>query len=275
MRALRPWHAAAFSAHVDEVVAAFGASAGEAAEPDLGREAIFIVGMPRSGSTLVEQILASHPRVEGGDELPDLMQVVREESARRSLPFPHWVATTAAADWSRLGRRYLALTARWRTRRPMFTDKNPYNWLLAGAALSMLPGARVIVTRRDPVETAWSCFQQLFPEGPAFTYAFDDIAAFIAAHDVAVRRWTERFPGRVRVQSYERLVADPESEVRELLAFCGLAFDPACLQFHSSGRAVRSASAAQVREPLRADTARSARYGSLLDPLRRALGARA
>jgi tetratricopeptide (TPR) repeat protein len=271
MRRLRPWDPRAFDAHVDEVLAAFSAPHAAADDVRLGGEAIFIIGVPRSGSTLIEQILASHPQVEGADELPDLMQVIREESARRGSMFPRWVAAATPADWSRLGRRYLELTARWRIRRPVFTDKQPFNWLLAGAALAMLPAARIIDCRRDPVETCWSCYRQVFPEGAAFSYDLEHIVAFLAAHDRAAARWRALARDRVREQSYEALLADPEGQTRELLAFCGLDFDPACLQFQRTERVVRTTSAAQVREPLRSDTARSGAYGELLDPLRRML----
>ena len=273
MRRLRPWDAAAFSAHVDEVVTAFSRPVARAEDAVLGHGVIFIVGMPRSGTTLTEQILAAHAQVEGGGELPDLMQVIREESARRRSSFPHWVAAATGADWTRLGQRYLERTARWRERKPWFTDKQPYNWLLAGAALAMLPGARVIECRRDPLETCWSCFQQMFPQGAPFSYDLHDIADFHRAHDRAARVWTARHPERVLEQSYETLVADTESQVRALLEFCGLPFDAACLEFHRSGRAVHTASAGQVRQPIRRDTARASNYGELLDALRRALDA--
>jgi len=272
MRHLRDWDPGAFDAHVDEVIAAFSRPVACADAPGLGEEIIFIVGMPRSGSTLIEQILASHPMVEGADELPDLMQVIREESARRAAAFPRWVAATTPREWSRLGQRYLELTARWRKRRPKFTDKQPYNWLLIGAAQAMLPSARIIDCRRDPIETCWSCYQQVFPQGPAFSYDLQHIAAFLHGHDRAMAFWSGRSPGAVRDQVYEALLADPQGQVRELLAHCGLAWDPACLDFHRTERAVRSTSAAQVREPLRRDTARTAHYGDLLGPLRRAIG---
>ncbi|MET0232018.1 MAG: sulfotransferase, partial [Rhodanobacteraceae bacterium] len=229
---------------------------------------------PRSGSTLVEQILAAHPDVEGASELPDLEAVILEESTFRNQRFPEWVASATPADWQRMGERYLHRTRRWRESKPRFTDKMPDNWLLAGAALAMLPGARVVNVRRDAVETCWSCFKQLFGAGRhGYSYDLSDLAETWRDYDRLSTFWARRFPDRVREQSYEKLVAEPEAETRALLDFGGLAFDPACLEPHAATRSVRTASAAQVREPLHAGTARSAAYGVRLDPLRRMLAA--
>ncbi|GAA4998201.1 tetratricopeptide repeat protein [Pseudoluteimonas lycopersici] len=271
LRKRAPWSRAAFEGFVDAMLAAT-ASLPAARDPDLGREAIFIVGLPRSGSTLFEQILAAHPEVEGASELPDLGDVVQAESKRRGKPFPQWVADANADDWERMGRDYLQRTARWRSSKPRFTDKMPENWKLAGVLRAMLPGATVLETRRDPLETAWSCYRQPFYQLPHFSCDFDDIAACLRGSERAMDAIRARDPARVRLLSYEDLIADPETRVRELLSACGLAFDPACLDFHRAGRSVRTASAAQVRQPLRGDTARAARYGTRLDPLRVALG---
>ncbi|MDR3388279.1 MAG: sulfotransferase [Rudaea sp.] len=273
MRKIRdPWDAAAFAVHVDEVLAAFAEPVAQSRDGDLGSEVIFIVGLPRSGSTLTEQILASHAQVEGAGELGDLMQVVREESMRQRALFPRWVAKATPSDWERMGRRYLELTRRWRTHHARFTDKQPYNWLLVGAARAMLPGARFVDCRRDPLETCWSCYKQVFPSAATFSYDLADIAAFWKAYDRAAKFWAATYPGSVRDQTYEALLADPGGQTRDLLEFCGLAFDPACLDFHRNQRPIHTASAAQVREPMRRDTARAARYGELLAPLQRALG---
>ncbi|MEO8460859.1 MAG: sulfotransferase, partial [Dokdonella sp.] len=235
-----------------------------------GDEVIFIVSLPRSGSTLTEQILASHPEVEGGNELPDLQRILEAESRRRRKPFPVWVGEATPADWQRMGEEYLARTARWREKRPRFTDKLPRNWLQAGAALAMLPAARIVNSRRDALETCFACYRQLFAEH-GFCYDIEDMAAYWHDYDRVCRKWAADFPDRFRDQHYEALLADPEGNTRELLAFCGLEFDPACLRFYETEREVHTPSAAQVREPLRKDTARSDRYGARLDPLRAAL----
>ncbi|RYD16978.1 MAG: tetratricopeptide repeat protein [Lysobacteraceae bacterium] len=267
------WDARAFLRGVDAIIDAFGRGEPAApSEPDDGGDVVFVVGMPRSGTTLVEQILGAHPGIEGASELPDLDAVIREESQRRGQPFVAWVPLATPEDWQRLGRRYLERTRRWRAHRPRHVDKMPDNWLVAGAALAMLPGARVVDCRRDALETAWSCYKQRFANGRhPYAYDFADIAAQLRDHDRLMRHWEARFEGRVRLQSYEALVSDPESEVRALLAFCALPFDPACLDFHKAQRAVRSASAAQVRRPIERDTARAKDYGDRLAALQRLL----
>ncbi|HEY3521372.1 MAG TPA: sulfotransferase, partial [Rhodanobacteraceae bacterium] len=241
-------------------------------DPQLGGEAILIVSIPRSGSTLVEHILASHPQVEGANEIKDLKQVIDAETQRRDSAFPLWVPGATAQDWQRLGREYLARTARWRKAKPRFTDKSLITWYLVGAALAMLPAARVVVVRRDPVETCLGCFRQCFSEASGFACNLDELADYCIDFLRLTRFWLEKYPDRVFDLEYETLAADPETEIRRLLDFCGLPFDPACLEFHKTPRTVQSApSAAQVRQPMRRDTARSALYGDKLDRLRQRL----
>jgi Flp pilus assembly protein TadD len=269
-RALGAWDAAGFSRHVDAVMAASERFPGGSGQR--GEEVIFVVSLPRSGSTLVEQILASHPLVEGASELTDLEWILETESLRRQRPFPEWLCDASEEDWARLGTQYLERTARWRRERPRHTDKMPDNWLYAGALRAMLPGAAIVDVRRDPVEVGWSCFKQQFYRVPHFSNALEDVAAYLKDHDRAVDAFAQAPGARIRVQRYEALVANPEAEVRALLDFCGLPFDAGCLAFHRSSRSVRTASAAQVRQPLRSDTAKAGRYEELLDPLRVALG---
>ena len=272
MRRRIDWNAADFGARVDRMLRTFAEPAPAVHDDASGREVIFIVGLPRSGSTLTEQILAAHPEVEGASELPDLGAVIEEESQRRGAGFLQWATEADADDWARLGRRYLERTERWRRARPRFTDKMPGNWLYLGAALAMLPGARVVDCRRDPVETCWSCYRQLFSSGAVFSYDLDDLATYYNAYDRAMRHFMRIHPGRIRTQRYEALIADRDTEIAALLDFCDLPPSEACRAPGTGGRIVRTASAAQVREPLRDDTARSRHYGEALDPLRRALG---
>ena len=270
-RRIRPWNAREFSAHVDAVLAAF-ATPPAGAPNGQGDEVVFIVSMPRAGSSLTEQILASHPRIEGAGELDDLTAVITLESQRRGVAFPQWVAAATAQDWQRLGAEYLERTRRWRKAGMRFTDKLPGNWSRAGAALAMLPGARVIDCRRDAVESCLSCYRQLFSEGAQpFSYDLGDIAAYWHDYDRSCRQWQRQYPQRWRTQSYEALLAAPQQQIEQLLEFCGVPFDAACLRHTETARSVRTASASQVREPLMRDTARAAKYGALLDPLRAAL----
>ncbi|HET9835394.1 MAG TPA: sulfotransferase [Rhodanobacteraceae bacterium] len=265
------WNASAFSAEISLILDAFTPPPAGAGNAALGREVIFIPSLPRSGSTLVEQILASHSKVEGPGELPDLPLTLSEEGRRRGKAFPHWVRELAPADWQRLGERYLERTADLRERRPIFTDKLPGNWYYIGAIRAMLPAAKIVVCRRDPLETCFSCYRQHL-DNNEYTRTFDDLAAYWRDYDRAIRHWYALNPDHVHEHVYENLLADQEASVRALLKFCGLPFEETCLRFHETTRDVRTPSAMQVREPLRHDTARAPRYGALLDPLRRALG---
>jgi len=209
--------------------------------------------------------------VEGAGELSDLPLVLGEESRRRGQPFPQWVAAMQPADWERLGQRYLERTAHWRRQRPVFIDKLPNNWMYIGAIRAMLPAARIICCRRDPLETCFSCYRQHLANNE-YSRTFGDLASFWRDFDRSVRHWADLNPSRVCEHSYEDLLADPEGQIRRLLDFCDLPFEAACVTFHETEREIRSPSATQVREPLRQDTASAPRYGALLDPLREALG---
>jgi tetratricopeptide (TPR) repeat protein len=271
VRVTSPWDAAGFARRVADVREAFEDKS-VAQATSQGREVVFIVGLPRSGSTLIEQVVAAHPMVEGASELPYLGQVIHTESRRRGRAFPLWVSQASQEDWTRLGQDYLRLSARWRLHKPIATDKLPDNWLYAGAIRAMLPDARIIDCRRDPLETCWSCYKQLFGPGLAnFSYAFDSLAQYWQACESLGDIWARRCPEHVRIQRYEALVAEPEAQIRQLLAFCRLPFDDACLNFQNAPRAIRTPSALQVRRPMRQASAPAAAFGALLDPLRVAL----
>ena len=269
-RAQFPVDRADFDGYIKAIRAAFPQPVSTKAEQ--GGETIFIIGMPRAGSTLIEQILAAHSQVEGASELPDLTLTIDRESQRRNQYFPQWVDSTSESDWLRIGNDYLNATSRWRVSKPRFTDKSPGNWMMAEAAIAMLPKARFINVRRDPVETCWSCFRQFFAPGRmAWASSFDDIADYLHCCEDHCDYLAARYPDNVRIQSFEKLVADPEGQTRELLAFCGLEFEESCLRFHEAQRTVRTASAAQVRQPISRPPNSAERYGALLDPLRKAL----
>ena len=262
------WDSAKWTRHVADISSAFD-QVTESAPADLGNEVIFIVGLPRSGTTLVEQILAAHPSVEGANELPDLAAVIEQESRRVAIPFPKWVTKATAADWERLGNDYLERTRRWRADKPLHSDKMPENWPYVSAIRAMLPGARIIDSRRDPVETAWSCFKQLFgPNRVGYSYDPVELAQYWRDYNGFMRAQAQRHALHLHVQSHEALTANLEIEVRALLEFCGLQWNAACLHPHRAERAVRTASAAQVRQPIRKATASTAAYGESLEIFR-------
>lgn len=261
------WDRSEERARVDTIANAFSAPLPEPLDAALGQEIIFVVCLPRSGSTLTEQILASHPEVAGGDEIQALPDILDEESRRRGLPFPQWVPAATTADWHRLGEEYLARTGHWRLQHPRLTDKNVSNWAFVGAALAMLPGARVVNSRRDPLETCFAGYRQLFASGVHFSYDLDDMVDYFAGYDRLSRLWRQKFPRQYFDHEYETLQRDPEGQIRRLLDFCRLPFDAACLAFHRTPRTVLTVSSAQVRQPLRRDTARASLYGDKLEPL--------
>lgn len=266
------WDAQAMGRLVDDIMGTFVLPLPQAPDPTQGREVIFLFGMPRSGSTLLEQILCAHPRVEGAGEIDDLDAVLSEESARRGDDVLQWAPKATASDWARLGGNYLDRTARWRRSRPVFTDKGLDNWRTVGIARAMLPGARFIHCRRDPLETCWSCFKHVFAKGQLlYSYDFRDLAAYWHDCTRMVRFWRNQYPDLIYDHVYEDLVRQPEAQIRRLLDHCELPFDPACMRFHEIERSVRNTSAGQVRRPLDSGTAVAARYGTLLHPLRQAL----
>ncbi|WP_440224080.1 tetratricopeptide repeat-containing sulfotransferase family protein [Dokdonella sp. MW10] len=266
------WDAAGHAVFVDDIMLAFPPTH----EPhvDRGREVIFLVGLPRSGSTLVEEVLAMHPLVEGASELPTLPALLERESKARRKSFPEWCGDATEADWARLGKAYLDETARWRGQRPLSTDKLPDNWKYLGAIRRMLPGARIVDCRRDPVETCWSCYKQLFAPGLAgFAYSLDDLASYYEDYRRLMAYWSHGGDPGLRVQGHEALLADPDGEIRTLLSFCGLDFDERCLRPHEGRRSIRTTSSAQVRMPLRRSTARTLAYAAQLRELRQRLEA--
>jgi len=260
------WHPALVSAQVDELVDVFAHPLRGASNNLQGEQVIFIAALPQAGSVLTEQVLAAHPLVTSSDELSDLRQVIDDESARRGRPFPQWARTATAADWARLGQDYLTRTERWRRREPCFIDRNLNNWQLVGAALAMLPGARVVNSRRDAFENCFACYRQLFASGHAFSYDLDHMVSYWRDYDRLSRHWQRLFPGRFIEHSYEAWQADPEARVRELLDFCGLVANPACFEVERiQGVSQHGVVPAQL---LKRDSERSVLYGDQLDRLR-------
>ena len=230
---------------------------------------IFIVGMPRAGSTLVEQILASHSEVEGTSELPDLPLLVQ-----RLGPYPSGILKASGDELRTLGEEYLMRAGvQRRTDRPYFIDKLPNNWLYVAAIHLALPNAKIIDARRHPLGCCLSNFRQHFARGQAFTYDLEHVGRYYADYVRLMAHIDALLPGRVHRVIYEEMVDDTEAEVRRLLEYCGLPFEPGVLEFYRTERAVRTASSEQVRQPIyrtAADEWRS--YEGHLGPLEAALG---
>jgi tetratricopeptide (TPR) repeat protein len=239
---------------------------------------IFIVGLPRSGSTLLEQILASHPLVEGTQELPDVVSIARELSGRKTRSdtskYPEVLESLGRDVLRELGERYLRQTrVQRKTDAPFFVDKMPNNWAHAGLIHLMLPNAKIIDARRHPLACCFSGFKQHFARGQHFTYSLEDIGRYYCDYVELMAHVDAVLPGRVHRVIYEALIEDAESEVRRLLAYCGLPFDERCLRFYENDRAVRTASSEQVRQPIYRDGLDQWRnYDAWLGPLRDALG---
>ena len=209
---------------------------------------IFVIGLPRSGSTLVDQILSSHSRVQGTMELPHVLGYVRE--LERGAGYPDAALQMTPEDLRNLGNRYLAETASHRGDAPYFVDKMPNNFLHVGLIACMLPQALFVDTRRHPLGCGLSIYKQNFARGQSFSYRLDTLAAYYAGYLEMMRHWQDLLPGRVHRVIYERMVDDTEAETRQLLAHCGLPFEDSCLRFFETDRVVRTASAEQVRQPI-------------------------
>ena len=237
-----------------------------------GPRPVFVVGLPRSGSTLVDQILSSHSRVQGTMELPHVLGYVRELE-RGPDGYPGCMARMTPEDLADLGKRYLVETAAYRADAPYFVDKMPNNFLHIGLIAAMLPQAIFVDSRRHPMACCFSIYKQNFARGQVFGYGLDTLAVYYRNYVDLMRHWQAVLPGRVHRVIYERLVDDTEGETRRLLAHCDLAFEPGCLRFFESDRVVRTASAEQVRQPIyRSAKSHWRQFEAQLAPLAEGLG---
>ena len=276
-RTQAPFDIAAFESRCRRITAcfdrAFFAAADGAGHADPAP--IFIVGMPRSGSTLVEQILASHSCVEGTMELPNVLNYVREFdslSASRDA-YPESASAAPGAVFAALGRRYIEETLPLRSGRVRFIDKMPNNFAHVGLIHAMLPRATIIDVRRHPMDACFSCFKQHFAAGQAFSYDLEELGRYYRQYLSVMDHWDAVLPGKVLHVAYEELVRTPEPVIRSLLAHCGLPYEGACLDFHLTQRPVRTSSSEQVRQPLYASgVGHWRRFEAQLVPLRRSLG---
>jgi len=238
---------------------------------------IFIVGLPRSGSTLLEQILASHSQVDGTKELIHILAIVRRLSGKRKKMdesrYPHILKELSAADLKALGEEYLERSAIQRGSAPYFVDKAPNNFQHTGLINMILPKAKIIDARRHPMAACFSGYTQLFAKGQAFTYGLTDIGRYYCDYISVMDHWDREFPGKVLRVQYEDVVNDTESQVRRILDYCGLPFEQKCLEFYRTDRAVRTPSSEQVRQPIyRGALDLWRNYEKYLDELKEVLG---
>jgi tetratricopeptide (TPR) repeat protein len=254
-RPLVSYDPVAFETRHEEIAEVFSrefleSHAGQGFESDAP---IFIVGLPRSGSTLIEQILASHSRVEGTLELPTLGEIAVSTGRyrRENREYPGAVRELRGRDWRAYGKQYIEETGVYRaTTRPRFTDKLPNNFSHIGFAHLILPNARIINARRHPLDSCLGSYKQLFGKGQHFTYDMHELGLYYRQYHETMKHWHRVLPGKVLDVHYEETVSDFEAQVRRILAHCGLPFEESCLRFHETERTVRTASSEQVRQPL-------------------------
>lgn len=235
---------------------------------------VFIFGMPRSGTTLVEQILASHSMVTGGNELSALGDATR--SAQRSLRlqggFPSWLSEMPDQGWLHIGNEYQRLVSELNIKTPHFTDKALLNYKAVGLIKVALPKAKLIQVDRNPMDLLFGCYRQLFNEGLRYSYDFEELAANYASYQRLMDHWDKLLPGFVVRINYEDLVENPKKEIEKLLNLCGLNSEAKCLEPHKTQRTVRTLSAAQVRQPIfTSGLNRWKKYERHLAPLKQAL----
>jgi len=213
---------------------------------------IFIVGLPRSGSTLIEQILASHSQVEGTHELSDLPRTMQSARRKGSIKksFPESVEHFGLQEWIEIGEDYLNSTQKYRTDRPFFVDKTPNNFIFAGVLKLALPNAKIINARRHPLDSCFGSYKQLFASGQPFTYDLFELGEYYLEYQYLMEYWHQMIPNFILDVHYEKVVNDLEIEVKRILDFCGLTFEENCLRFHETERAVKTASSEQVRQPI-------------------------
>lgn len=213
---------------------------------------IFIVGLPRSGSTLIEQILASHSDVEGTMELPNMLNIARKlgNTSREGSNYPEILDSISKSESVELGEQYIKETQRLRSKSPYFIDKMPNNFSHVGLINLILPNSKIIDARRNPMDTCFSCFKQLFARGQAFTYDLQEIGRYYLSYIRLMDHWQKVLPDKVYLVEYEKMISNQEEETKKLLKFCDLSFQENCLKFYENKRAVKTASSEQVRQPI-------------------------
>jgi len=251
-----------------------------AAHADTGHDApdpIFIVGLPRSGSTLLEQILASHSQVDGTMELPNMLALAqklrRGERMSATNHYPAVLKTLESDEFAEFGKTFIKETRIHRSTAPFFIDKMPNNFRHIGLINLMLPNAKIIDARRHPMGCCFSGFKQLFAEGQEFTYGLEEVGTYYKDYVELMDHWDKVLPGKVLRVQYEEVVADLDTQVRRLLDYCGLDFEESCISFYENERSVRTPSSEQVRQPIyQSGVEQWKNFEANLDPLKKALG---
>jgi tetratricopeptide (TPR) repeat protein len=276
-RKANPWSADEESALIDQLIARFPAerfraSSDFAATP----RPVFITGLPRTGTTLVERVLAAHSQVRALGELDSFGALFSRAAGTRSQIYadPGAVARSEQVDWAALSRSYRAEVAAFADGRPVVLDKLPQNWIYAGPIALALPDAVIVSLDRGPMDALFGAYKQLFRRDHRWSYAFEDLAAHYANHRRLMAHWKEALGPRLVKVSYEALVRDPRRQIPRLVEACGLKMEPACLEPHRAEGAVRTLSVTQVREPISAKGVGAwRRYAAQLEPLRASLQA--
>ena len=238
---------------------------------------IFIVGLPRSGSTLLEQILASHSQVDGTMELPNILSLAqklrRGEVLSGTSHYPSVLKTTDSDTLEGFGETYINDTRVHRGKAPFFIDKMPNNFRHIGLISLILPNAKIIDARRHPMGCCFSAFKQLFHEGQEFSYGLDEVGTYYKDYVELMDHWDKVLPGKVLRVQYEDVVADLDTQVRRILDYCGLDFEDSCISFHETERSVRTPSSEQVRQPIyQSGVDQWKNFEANLEPLKKALG---
>ena len=279
-KSIEKWDADEFEKLVDRIIDVFSpesvAPLLNSGDPD--KAPVFILGMPRSGSTLQEQILSSHSQVEGTRELPYMPWLARginrNKYAFAKQQYPEGVLDIKPDDFRRIGELYLQQAKRNQVEKlDYFIDKLPNNFLYVGFILLVLPNAEIIDTRLDPMDNCFSCFKQVWAEGQNFSYHLEDLGRYYRDYVRLMSHWKKIFPERIHQLQYEEVVNDLDNSVRDLLTYCGLPWQDNCLRFYQTDRAINTPSSEQVRQPIyKTSVAYWQNFGELLDPLKRALG---
>jgi tetratricopeptide (TPR) repeat protein len=277
-RAMISYDEASTLALFDRIEAIFSAEliAAKSGGGDPSSAPIFVIGMPRSGTTLVEQVIASHPKAHGAGELPALTDIILTVGAADggTAPYPEFVQAMDPSGLRRIGADYIARLRDLAPSGERVTDKMPTNYYFAGLIHLALPNAKIIHCRRSPVDTCVSCFSKLFSAGQNHTYDLGELGRYYRRYEKLMEHWRRVLPaGRILEVGYEDVVTDLESEARRIIAYCGLDWDARCLSFHETERPIRTASASQVRRPIyRSAVGRWRAYETHLGPLLEALG---